>query len=238
MLNISEILTKHRKEIIKNDFEYDLNNEEVYKQHSALICKIAQNYLNRENRKLIIDDNNKNVFRFLTYYFNGCRMCETIFENENYSLNKNILLIGAPGTGKTFIMQVFSDYLNLTKNHLYFKNISVTQMLNTQRLDGNINKYTYNEKASGNFEGNPYHFCLHDIGIERKVKQQSFGTDLQNVIDDFLFARYEIYQQQGIRYHLTSNLSVEEFEKYYQDRLLDRFKYFNVLVLDGESKRI
>lgn len=202
-----------------------------------MIAGIANNYLSAENRKFIVDDSNKKILRFLTYYFNGCSLCVKVFPDERYELHKNILLIGSAGTGKTLLMQIFSDYLKYTRNPLYFKNISVTQILNTQRNSGNIDKYIYNEQNSSNFEGSPYHVCLNDIGIEREYEQKSFGTDLKNVIDDFLFARYEIYQQQGVRYHLTSNLSVKDFKENYKFRLFDRFKSFNVLVLGGGSRR-
>jgi len=79
----------------------------------------------REFSDFIVDEYNSKVLRFLTYYFNNCILAENVFPNENYKLHKNILLIGEPGTGKTMIMQIFSDYLRVTNNENMFRNISM-----------------------------------------------------------------------------------------------------------------
>ena len=75
---------------------------------------------------------------------------------------------------------------------------------------------------------NLFNICLNDIGLETE-NQKSYGTSLNSVIDEFLYARYEIYQQFGKMYHITSNLDAEEFKKRFADRLVDRFKSFNLI---------
>ena len=205
--------------------------------HSTLISKIGENYMNREFRSFQIDDHNRNVLRFLTYYFNECRLAESVFPDEGYKLHKNILLLGIPGTGKTMIMQVFADYLELTGNGNAFHNLSVTQMMNYYKIHGHIDRFTYNEEAGkGSMEGNPFDICLNDIGLETE-NQKSYGTSLNSVIDEFLYARYEIYQSHQKKYHITSNLSVTDFKNRFGTRLVDRFKSFNVIILNGESRR-
>lgn len=69
---------------------------------------------------------------------------------------------------------------------------------------------------------------MNDIGLETE-NQKSYGTSLDSVIDEFLYARYEIFQQYGKKYHITSNLGIAEFKKRFGPRLVDRFKTFNVL---------
>ena len=49
--------------------------------------------------------------------------------------------------------------------------------------------------------------------------------------------RYEIYQQFGKKYHITSNLNIGDFRKRFEGRLIDRFKSFNVIPLLGNSRR-
>ena len=110
-------------------------------------------------------------------------------------------------------------------------------MMNYYKINGHIDRFTYNENGKNTLEGNPFNVCLNDIGLETE-KQKSFGTILESVIDEFLFARYEIYQQSFIKYHMTSNLTVDEFKKRFEDRLVDRFKGFNVIALTGKSRRI
>jgi DNA polymerase III delta prime subunit len=77
-----------------------------------------------------------------------------------------LLFVGSPGTGKTLTMQIFSDYLQLTKNPNYFRNVSVTQMMNYYKIHGHIDRFTFNEIQSGKSEGVPFNICLNDIGLE------------------------------------------------------------------------
>ena len=174
---------------------------------------------------------------FLTYYFNGCLEAEKIFPDEDYKIHKNLLLIGEPGTGKTMLMQVFADYLRLTGNVNQFQNISATQLMNYYKINSHIDKFTFNELAHPErFEGDPFNVCLNDLGLQTE-NQRSYGTLLTQVTDEFLFARYEIYQQTGKRYHITSNLTVKDLKERFEDRLVDRFKSFNVIELRGSSRR-
>lgn len=110
-------------------------------------------------------------------------------------------------------------------------------MMNYYKIHGHIDLYTYNENQSKGFKPNPFNICLNDIGLETE-NQKSYGTSLDSVIDEFLYARYEIFQQYGKKYHITSNLGIAEFKKRFGPRLVDRFKTFNVLPLCGESRRI
>lgn len=232
-LNLQE---RHLK-TIRQDSEYDLSDEKEYIRHAGLILSLGNNYMSREFRSFDLDENNKKILRFLMYYFSNSRLAESVFPNEDYRIHKNLLLIGEPGTGKTINMQIFSDYLRLTQNPNFFLNLSVTQMMNYYKIHGHIDRYTYNELAgNGSMEGKPMHVCLNDIGLETE-NQKSYGTSLDSVIDEYLYARYEIYQQYFIKYHMTSNLTVKELKERFGDRLIDRFKSFNVLVLTGESRR-
>lgn len=227
---------KHRK-IILRGFKYNLEDPDQYRVHAELIKGIGDNYMLREFTDYQVDDHNRKVLQFLTYYFNGCKLAEQVFPSENYKIHKNILLIGEPGTGKTMIMQIFADYLRITENENRFQNISMTQLMNYYKINGHIDRYTFNELADPKaYEGSPFNVCLNDLGLMTEA-QKSFGTTLTQVTDEFLFARYEIYQQYNKRYHITSNLTVKDLKGRFEDRLMDRFKSFNIIELRGESRR-
>lgn len=227
---------KHRKTILKG-FKYNLEDPEQYKIHASLLKDIGDNYMLRELSTYQVDEHNEKVLRFLLYYFNGCELAEKVFPDENYKIHKNILLIGEPGTGKTMIMQIFADYLRATENENAFRNISMTQLMNYYKINGHIDRYTFNELADlKSYEGNPFNICLNDLGLMTET-QKSFGTLLTQITDEFLFARYEIFQQFSKRYHITSNLTVADLKSRFEDRLVDRFKSFNVIELHGESRR-
>lgn len=229
-------IQKHRR-ITLRGFKYNLEDPDEYSLHANMVMEIGNNLMLREFSGFQVDEHNRNVLKFLTYYFNGCKLAEKVFPEENYKIHKNLLLIGEPGTGKTMLMQIFSDYLRATKNDNYFRNISATQLMNYYKVHSHIDKYTFNEMADSTVsEGSPFNVCFNDLGIMIE-NQKSYGTILTQVTDEFLFARYEIYQQFGKRYHITSNLNVKDLKERFEGRLVDRFKSFNVIELHGGSRR-
>lgn len=233
---VYNLIQRHRK-TIQEFSDYDLSDKNEFDQHAILVRDIGNNYLAKEFRKFEIDPNNAKIIGFLIHYFNNSKHAETIFPDRGYKVHKNLLLVGEPGTGKTLLMQIFSDYLRLTCNPNQFCNLSVTQMMNYYKIHGHIDRYTYNEgEGKGSIEGNPFNVCLNDVGLETE-NQKSYGTSLDSVIDEFLYARYEIYQSHHKKYHITSNMNVDDFKNRFGNRLVDRFKSFNVIPLVGDSRR-
>ena len=152
-------------------------------------------------------------------------------------VHKHIMLQGAVGTGKTLLMQIFSEYLRITENPRYFYNLSVTQMVNYYTLHNNLDRYTFNEEENKGFQCMPVNICLNDIGVQ---STKFYGTDTETLTSEFLHARNEIWTQYHKMAHLTTNLTTEQLKQKYKDgfgRLLDRFKTYNVIPLAGESRR-
>lgn len=230
-------ITKNLARTILKGSDYDLSDKDEFYRHYDMIKGIGDAYMGRESSIFSVDDYNAKVIQFLLYYFNNCPLATRVFPEEDYQLHKNLLICGNPGTGKTLLMQIFADYLKYTDNPNRFYNLSVTQMMNYYKMNGHIDRYTYNEtEGRGSLEGRPFNVCLNDIGLETE-NQKSYGTSLDSVIDEFLYARYEIYQSSYTRYHLTSNLGVKGFKTRFGERLVDRFKSFNVISLLGPSRR-
>ena len=215
----------------------DLSNAEIYNQHAQLTIYIANMLLAQQRRKFVVDEYNQKVLRFLLYYFNECPLCEEVFPQKHYKMHNHLLLCGKAGTGKTLLMQIFSEYLNYTNNPHAFYNLSVTQMVNYYTLHNNLDRYTYNEEGSKGFNPQPVNICLNDIGVESKTY---FGMDTKLLTNEFLHARNEIWTAYGKHGHVTTNLDVRMLKEEFKDgfgRLIDRFKTYNVIVLGGESRR-
>lgn len=215
----------------------DLKQEEIYKQHSQLLYQCGMARMAKEFKAFLVDDYNRDALRLLLYYFNNCQNFETMIPKKNYKIHKHIMLCGPVGSGKTLIMQVFADYLALTNNPNRFYNLSVTQMINYYKLHNHLDKYTYNETKTNNFEGEPYNICLNDVGMQTHLH---FGTDTKTIVTDFFHARNEIWSQQGGAAHITTNLTPQDIKKYFADefdRTNDRFKTYNVIKLEGDSRR-
>ena len=215
-----------------------LDDEEIFNAHAKTVLWVANNVvLAHQRRKFVVDENNRDVLRFLLYYFNGCPLAEDVFPGRGYKLHKHIMLQGAVGTGKTLLMQIFSEYLRITENPRYFYNLSVTQMVNYYTLHNNLDRYTFNEEENKGFQCMPVNICLNDIGVQ---STKFYGTDTETLTSEFLHARNEIWTQYHKMAHLTTNLTNEQLKQKYKDgfgRLLDRFKTYNVIPLAGESRR-
>ena len=220
----------------------DLTDAETYRAHSTLVCEIANKVcLAKQNRKFIIDEHNEKVLRFLLYYFNNCELACDVFPDKNHKLDKHILLMGGVGTGKTLMMQIFSEYLRLTNNPNFFHNVSVTQMVNYYTIHNNIDRFLYNEENSTGFQIKPFNLCLNDLGVDNRP---FYGIDTTTLTCDFLHARNEIWAmtapEQHKFAHLTTTLSIDQLKEKYADgfgRLVDRFKTYNIIKLTGESRR-
>lgn len=222
----------------------DFSDPNIYQAHVAMIMFVANEIvLKPQNRRFEIDEYNKDILRFLLYYFNGSPLAEYVFPGRGYKLHKNIMLQGKKGVGKTMLMQIFSEYLRLTKNPRYFVNVSVTQMVNHFSLHNNIDLYTYNEDGSTGFKIKPYNLCLNDIGVENRP---FYGIDTLTVVTDFLHARNELWANQSIIdrkfAHLTTNLDNAKLTAMFNakdeyGRIVDRFKTYNVIPLTGDSRR-
>lgn len=219
----------------------DLTDPAVYEMHARLFMYIADNIVIEPQRRCyIIDDDNRQVIRFLLYYFNNCPLAEEVFPGRGYKLHKNIMLQGDIGTGKTMIMQCFSEYLRRIRSPRFFHNLSVTQMVNYYTIHNNFDRYTFNEEGGKGFMPRPENVCLNDVGLnDDKV---FYGMNTSVLTDDFLFARNDIWAGWSKFAHITTNLDEKALrsrftraDKY--GRLIDRFKTYNVIPLTGESRR-
>lgn len=238
---LHDVAVKVRKDIEKVQLaSYDLQDEEAYKAHANLLLYIANNVvLARQRRQFVIDDYNRDIIRFLLYYFNGCSLAEDVFPGRGYKLHKNVMLQGGVGVGKTLLMQIFSEYLMRIRSPRFFYNLSVTQMVNYYTLHNNLDRFTFNEEENKGFQCTPVNICLNDIGIQDKT---FFGMDTGLLTDEFLHARNEIWTQYGKCAHLTTNLDDKALRKRFErndgfGRLVDRFKTYNIIPMGGVSRR-
>lgn len=231
---LGRVLNDVRKAEQKRQF---LELPEIYQAHAKLLLRIADKVLAYQRRKFVVDDNNRDVLRFLLFYFNDCPLAEEVFPDRGYKLHKHIMLQGNVGTGKTLLMEIFSEYLRYTNNPNFFYNLSVTQMINYYTLHNNLDRYTFNEEENKGFRCKPVNICLNDIGVQTTT---FYGMDTKVLTDEFLHARNEIWSQFHLKAHVTTNLSIEQLKEKYKDgfgRLIDRFKTYNVIPLGGNSRR-
>lgn len=222
----------------------DLTDEPTFKAHQKLLINIANEViLAPQHREFVVDEHNRLVLRYLLYYFNECSLADDVFPGRGYKLHKNIMIQGPVGTGKTLLMQLFSEYLRRTNNPRFFTNVSVTRMVNYYTMHNHIDLFLYNEEQSRGFQINPVNICLNDIGVDNRP---FYGVDTMTIVNDFLHARNEIWSNEAICdrkfAHLTTNLTTEQLKEKFSrkdeyGRIIDRFKTYNIIPLTGESRR-
>lgn len=230
-------LSKLRETITFRQRNSSVDNEDDFTEHALFVKAIGDMLLEREGREFMIDDNNKSLLRFLLYYFNGSNKCEdiTFIPGVKTSVSKNLILFGQPGTGKSLLMKIFSHYTNEMKLPLAYRCTGVTELMNYYKQYGHINPYTYNSAGEINPAPQPQLYCLNDIGLD-VLNQKNYGTNMELIIDEWLYSRYEIWLNSGYRFFITTNQTFEELMQY-DKRIVDRFKSCNIIPVTGESRR-
>lgn len=177
----------------------------------------------------LLDDQNKEIFKLLCYYFTQ----DSEFEKAGYSLKKGILLFGNIGCGKTTLMRLFSH--NVTNDFVVRSCREVADEY-TKTKEGGPLALDYFSKL---FEVYPHeHYgqkyigcCFDDLGTEKTKK--FFGNEI-NVMEDILQNRYDKHLIG--KTHLTTNLSGEEIEEIYGRRVRSRLREMcNIIAFDEQA---
>lgn len=171
----------------------------------------------------IIDEANRDVINNLFLYFNGMP--------GKYNLNKGLWLCGDIGTGKSSLLFIFSEL----KKQLFdgFKIYICSKVSNDYAINGDLDKYTYNEKG---YLGIPVNMCFDELGRE-SIPANYFGQKL-NVMQHILHIRYSLWQSNGIKTFVTTNDDPASIESKYGDFIRDRNReMFNIVLLQGKSRR-
>lgn len=183
-----------------------------------------------------LDHDNRIVFDLLCLYFaedqNFIRLATEAGIN-NPSLTKGILLAGNFGTGKTWMLSLFSRNQRQCYGVLNAKSIC-----EVFHADGAIDQFIQptknpiNDKAA--FFQPVSGLCIDDIGTE-EVKNH-FGNK-KNVIGDLIELRYSSGFT-GPLLHGTTNLTGTQLKEFYGGRVTSRMReIFNIIELGGQDRR-
>lgn len=227
-------------------YRYTESKQEFYTQ-KEIFKKVGDMMLSSENKEFIIDDDNSLVIGYIISYLNCWENFFQLYSNEltggDGDLFAPIYIMGEKGSGKTVLMNVASEFAMIMNLSRWFVNTSTSELVNYFRVNSNLDYFTYNTKREYVITGDlqtakAFGVCLHDLGFEQDSTQNIYGTKSKDVIEDFLMARYEIYQNKGLMYHITANPTPEDLAKNgLSPRLVDRLKHHNKIFLPGSSRR-
>lgn len=236
---------KKKKEIIlenKKVIEIEANNRKFLTQSqwsydqtiSYANYKAAQIF----NGKFLLDENNKIIFRLLGLYFSNDKDFYGLagaMNIENPSLDKGILLAGSIGTGKTWMMKIFSKN---QKQVFAIQTAKVISELFGKDGEEGMHQFTICPQLPANDATNFFHsklgLCVDDLGTE-EIKIH-FGNR-KNVVGDLIELRYS-NKNTGITFHATTNLTGAQLKEFYGDRVTSRLREtMNIIELKGVDRR-
>ena len=170
-----------------------------------------------------IDDNNRQIIADVFNYF--------LELPGNLDLRKGLWLEGDIGTGKSSLMQIFSKFM-IARNK-GFKIHICSQVVTQYSGTGDIDLFAYNSLG---YPKGPVRMCFDELGRE-PIPGNHFGQKL-NVMQHLLHVRYSLWQTEGLKTFVTTNLGADEVEELYGDYIRDRRKeMFNIVVVTGKSRR-
>ena len=189
------------------------------KEHKTFLFDTAKEMCNKD---YIFTPQHKVVMNLLFNYFTGSEKCE----NLNLNLNKGILLVGNPGSGKTLIMNLFKFYtyqlgFNSFQMHQAQSIITQCNITGVQHLDN-----------YGLTVHNPITCYIDDIANTNE-SINNFGTKI-NVIEHLLDLRHLVLMNRRKLTHVSTNIypAAMEASKIYDSRIISRFaEMFNVIEL-------
>lgn len=180
-----------------------------------------------------LDEERRKYYQLVYWYF--MRNARFLALDSTYSFRKGLLLCGGVGTGKSLLMQVFSQMVVDEQRRRVFIVVSTDQMQQEFLTDGMDVIDRYSKKCFYR-NGDAKAICIDDLGMEDK-ELYSFKNRV-NIMSQILFARHRYQLSNGMLTHATTNHSGTELQKFYGVRVGDRLKeMFNIVVMDGKSLR-
>ncbi len=206
---------------------------------AAETYEVAVIELKKRITGFVIDKDNENVLRQLSYYFSG----DERFETGGMSLKKGLILSGSVGTGKTEIMRAFSK----NKRQCFYLE-SANNMERLIKNKGAEYWQTYTGFAPVSSMNANYFFqqnigwCFDDVGTEEVVVDYGNRLDfIAKLIEERYFRKDKIPFSS---LHLTTNLDPTGLIARYgaENAQMDRFRsrireMFNVIYLVGNDRR-
>lgn len=225
--------------ILSENKSLEINKSEISPakdEHKKIIdFEECIEYLNQKGKEIfgktfLVDSVDYEViFKILVYTIKD----EKNARKHKIDLNKGILLSGPIGCGKTSLMKLI-NFIN-TKNDRYMikscREVSYDFISHGYQV---LHDYSYQSFINRGNVKVPKVWCFDDLGTENNLKY--YGNEC-NVMAEILLSRYDLFIQKDMLTHLTTNLTAQEIENLYGNRVRSRMReMFNLISFNSTSK--
>ncbi|WP_240676047.1 P-loop NTPase family protein [Botryobacter ruber] len=152
-------------------------------------------------------------------------------ERQGLSLRKGILLIGPTGCGKTSLMTLLRLF---TSPDECYRVKSCREVSFEFHREGYEVIQRFSQGIVWSPSRKPGGYCFDDLGAESSLR---YYGNMCNVMGEVLLSRYDLFVSQGVKTHLTTNLTSSEMEKTYGSRVRSRMReMFNLVSFEKEAR--
>lgn len=192
---------------------YTIEND--YRMFDFMTCIRYLNHLGRQSygSKFSMKAEDKDLLhKLISYGISSEEQCMY----HGLDLKKGILLTGPVGCGKTSLMTLLPAFMYPFQKY---------QVKNTREIAAEFHKEGFETIQKYGLRQKP--ICLDDLGVEQNIKH--FGNEC-NTIGEILLHRYDLFVNDGIVTHATTNLNADELEDIYGIRVRSRLRtMFNLI---------
>jgi hypothetical protein len=212
-----------KQTVTKTRYKFDTNLMEL-QDAKKIVWGIMKEMLDERGMSFEFDNYNKQVLDNLVRYY----IRDTTFDGV---LDKGVCLFGDVGRGKTFLMEVFSEFAMAYDLPTAFLLIDMKSVSREAQEQGAkiVTQHTQGIKS------------YDDVGFEEKAN--NFGNKIC-VFTELINISYNKFVKSGKLCHITTNLALDDsfglgtFQQQYGARVTSRCKeMFNFIYLGGYDKR-
>lgn len=201
--------------------------------------KVAPKY--GKHGRFDIDNENREVLELLMLYFtNNPAFNQYPVHTESKpsalrthpDIDKGIILAGNSGSGKTVLLEIFSE-MKIPGN--YFRCVPCDEITDSYKRNSISALDRYRIPFLQHMQYATYEniFLFDDLGFERKFKE--WGSDIDCMMD-IIMKRNRLFTEFGVRSLFTTNCTMDQLEKYYDTRTASRlYGMCNVIYLGAKA---